>query len=125
MANSDNVLRGGLTNKYIDVPELMKHVIFEGVDPFIIHGEKLDSETIYPCPAPDFVISKITLREGVNYSHRSVSPEILLTTSGQAEISGMGKRMNLARGEAAFVPIQEEYIIYGSEPAEIFKAAVP
>ena len=36
MANSDNVLRGGLTNKHIDVPELMKHVVFDEVHPQVI-----------------------------------------------------------------------------------------
>ena len=35
MANSDNVLRGGLTPKHIDVPELLKHIVFEGINPKI------------------------------------------------------------------------------------------
>ena len=43
MANSDNVLRGGLTPKHVDVAELMKHVIFEPVDPNIIHGKPVSA----------------------------------------------------------------------------------
>ena len=39
MANSDNVLRGGLTPKHIDVPELLKHVLFEETIPRIIAGD--------------------------------------------------------------------------------------
>ena len=33
MANSDNVLRAGLTPKYIDVPELIDNTIFEPIKP--------------------------------------------------------------------------------------------
>jgi mannose-6-phosphate isomerase len=50
MASSDNVLRGGLTQKHIDIPELLRHTIFEGITPNIMKG--LDSHTgekIYPC----------------------------------------------------------------------------
>jgi mannose-6-phosphate isomerase len=39
MANSDNVLRAGLTPKHIDVPELMKHTVFESIVPNIMKGE--------------------------------------------------------------------------------------
>ena len=42
MANSDNVLRGGLTPKHIDVPELMKHTTFEGIVPNVMKGEKIN-----------------------------------------------------------------------------------
>ncbi len=52
MANSDNVLRGGLTPKYIDVPELLKHTRFEAVHPHILKGEEIHGgqERIYPTP---------------------------------------------------------------------------
>ena len=40
MANSDNVLRGGLTPKHVDVPELMKHVRFEATNPRILMGDR-------------------------------------------------------------------------------------
>jgi len=39
MANSDNVLRAGLTDKHIDVPELLKHVKFEPTYPNILEGD--------------------------------------------------------------------------------------
>ncbi|HEX5025074.1 MAG TPA: mannose-6-phosphate isomerase, class I, partial [Agriterribacter sp.] len=48
MSNSDNVLRGGLTPKHIDVPELLKHTLFEGIVPGIMNGEAHGVETIYP-----------------------------------------------------------------------------
>ena len=40
MANSDNVLRGGLTTKHIDVKELLKHVKCEATYPGYLTGEK-------------------------------------------------------------------------------------
>src|SRR3954451_2861861 len=63
MANSDNVLRGGLTPKHVDVPELLKHTAFQGVQPNVMKGEEVSQSVInYPCPVPDFGINKIELR---------------------------------------------------------------
>ena len=38
MANSDNVLRGGLTTKHVDVPELLRILTFEGGTPNVFGG---------------------------------------------------------------------------------------
>ena len=43
MANSDNVLRGGLTGKHVDVPELLRTVSFEGISPTVIEGTRMDN----------------------------------------------------------------------------------
>ena len=65
MANSDNVLRGGLTPKHIDVKELIHHVNFVPTNPSILKGDKLtDQEINYPCPVPDFGLTKIALNQG-------------------------------------------------------------
>src|SRR4029078_12118737 len=59
MANSDNVLRGGLTPKHVDVPELLKHTVAESTIPNVMKGEVVDKAVInYPCPVPDFGIHK-------------------------------------------------------------------
>ena len=47
MASSDNVLRGGLTLKPINVPELLKHVACEETHPQILRGENNDDELVY------------------------------------------------------------------------------
>ena len=79
MANSDNVLRGGLTPKHIDVPELMKHIIFEGIEPNVMKGIDLTSgEKNYPCPVEDFGISKIELNAGETYQSQATSLEIIV-----------------------------------------------
>ena len=67
--NSDNVLRGGLTPKHVDVPELLKHVVFEETHPNIMLGElqKDGIERIYKSPAPDFELSQIALNSETKY----------------------------------------------------------
>ena len=64
MANSDNVLRGGLTNKHIDVKELLKHTRCEATYVQILDGEETHpSEKLYPTPASDFSLSVLELEK--------------------------------------------------------------
>ncbi len=65
MSNSDNVLRGGLTPKHVDVKELMKHVKFEPTIPGIITGKTVEHDRmVYVTPSPDFELSRLNIREG-------------------------------------------------------------
>src|SRR5690606_10034604 len=57
MASSDNVLRGGLTSKHIDVKELLKHVKCEATEVKVIMGDLKGKERIYETPAPDFALT--------------------------------------------------------------------
>ncbi|HEY5882264.1 MAG TPA: mannose-6-phosphate isomerase, class I, partial [Nakamurella sp.] len=60
MANSDNVLRGGLTPKHVDVPELMKVLDFSPGDVQILHGDPgLAGERVYRTPTPEFRLSRL------------------------------------------------------------------
>jgi mannose-6-phosphate isomerase len=123
MANSDNVLRGGLTPKHVDVPELMKHTLFEEVIPEIMAGNPArEGEKIYPCPVPDFGISKIELIPGGTYSAIANSPEIMIVTEGGALINNT---MVLKRGEVVAMLPGLEYNIQASGNAVLFKAFVP
>ncbi len=61
----DNVLRGGLTPKHIDVPELLKNIRFEATEPNVILGVSVDgSVSVFQTPAPDFELSRIGLLKG-------------------------------------------------------------
>ena len=123
MANSDNVLRGGLTPKHVDVPELMKHTLFEEVIPEIMTGNTArEGEKIYPCPVPDFGISKIELVPGGTYNAVANSPEILIVTEGGALVNNT---MVLKRGEVVTMLPGLEYNIQASGNAVLFKAFVP
>ncbi len=86
MANSDNVLRGGLTTKHIDVSELMKHVKCEATIPFIIAGERNgEGERTYNTPAPDFRLSVFEMEKGDTVSFEPSTTEMLLLTDGIVE----------------------------------------
>jgi mannose-6-phosphate isomerase len=122
MANSDNVLRGGLTPKYIDVPELMKHTLFEGIIPQIMKGNEIRTgEKNYPCPVPDFAISKIDLNTNLSYINLSVSMEILLVTEGGAVLNNS---MALKKGEAVCLLPGASYSLISSGHCTLFKAYV-
>lgn len=126
MANSDNVLRGGLTPKHIDVPELLKHTRFEAVHPRIIKGETATdpAEAIYPSPAPDFQVSRIQLAAQQTYQHNSVAPEILIVMEGAATVSG-SDTLEVTKGQCVFAAYGEQYSIKTSAATVIFKAAIP
>ena len=122
MANSDNVLRGGLTPKHIDIEELMKHVKFEPTYPNVLLGDKLnEQETLFPCPVADFGLSKIALKAGESYTIVSNSIEMLLVVEGQVEIEG-----NLYNpGEVAMVNALQSLNILAKATAVLFKSFVP
>lgn len=123
MANSDNVLRGGLTPKHIDVPELLKHTRFEAVHPHILKGESVHNgqEHIYRTPAPDFVISTILLQSGQVYEHTATAPETWIVQSGEGTVNDLPLR----RGTSIFVAFGQTYSITAGSELVIFKASIP
>ena len=127
MANSDNVLRGGLTPKHVDVPELLKVVRFEASGIEIVEGKPVrPAEFSYVCPAEEFALSVICTDAGQPYAspaRRSV--EILLCTSGQGVIEAGGHlSTTVSKGDSFLVPAaMAPYTINGQ--VTIYKAAVP
>ncbi|HEX5154073.1 MAG TPA: mannose-6-phosphate isomerase, class I [Parafilimonas sp.] len=125
MANSDNVLRGGLTPKYIDVPELIKHITFEGIEPYVMKGIDLTSgEKNYPCPVDDFGISKIELNTDETYRSESTSLEIIVIIEGEASVSGINT-IDAKEGEAITILPGETYSISTKNKLNAYKAFVP
>lgn len=122
MANSDNVLRGGLTPKHIDVPELLKHTKFEGIVPNVMDGDILpNKEKDYPCPVPDFGITKIEAASSQSIDDTSFSAEIIIVTEGEISINDL----HLSRGEAAYVLPGTNYTITTKSKGIAYKAFVP
>ncbi len=58
LANSDNVLRAGLTPKHVDVPELLQIVRFEPSDPNVMRPEGDGGEEVYEAPIDEFRLSR-------------------------------------------------------------------
>jgi mannose-6-phosphate isomerase len=125
MANSDNVLRGGLTPKHIDVPELLKHTTFKGVAPNIMMGEQMKTgEKNYSCPVDDFGISKIELKQSQTYRGTASSLEIIVAIDGEMQISGTNN-LSIKRGETAAILCGETYNISTPSSVMAYKAFVP
>lgn len=123
MANSDNVLRAGLTPKHVDIPELMKHTLFESIEPVIMKGQTLRTgEKVYPCPVPDFGIARIDLTANNDYVATSSSLELVIVTEGGALINN---NLVLKKGEAAAILPGAAYEIHSSGNCTLFKAFVP
>ncbi|MBN1478631.1 mannose-6-phosphate isomerase, class I [candidate division KSB1 bacterium] len=127
MANSDNVLRGGLTEKYIDIDELLKTVKYEGHKPEKSIGEVISyAERVYKTPAIDFELSKLTLFPGEAFQNaQSKSPEILLLLNGQISVSDHFDSHAFDRGDTFFSPACTSYKITALANSTLFRAKVP
>jgi mannose-6-phosphate isomerase len=128
MANSDNVLRGGLTPKHVDVPELLKVLNFKERDIDILLPVKSgECEKVYQSHAKEFVLSIISVENNMIYTGASNrSAEILLCTHGKATITDIVRKetIELKRGVSVIIPASvDSYQIKGD--ATIYKAAVP
>ena len=129
MANSDNVLRGALTSKHIDVPELLSSLSFI---PERVHSmEPVPTDEMvndYPSEAAEFRLDKVLLSKGRTTDRRKPGPEIILCLEGEIEIldkanSPGSPPLILKRGECAFVTAQtEQYELSGEGLA--FRAGV-
>lgn len=125
MANSDNVLRGGLTPKHVDVPELLKHTIFEGTKVNILAGERVgEGEVLYNCPVPDFGITKIALVAGQQAEGIAASLEIIVVMEGSLQASG-SNTVSAVKGEALAILPGEVYTITTTSSTLAYKAFVP
>lgn len=124
MANSDNVFRGGLTSKQVDVPELLKSLVFDPVDPTVIKGVAVsDTEWVYHTPAPDFELRKIEISSaGAHNNSRTDTPEILIIVEGKVTING---DQTFKRGDILFAPANAPYQLSTETNATIYKATVP
>lgn len=125
MANSDNVLRGGLTPKNVDIDELMKHVRFEPVDPWIIEGTVENGERVYKTPVNDFQLSSFNLPPGGTGSFETGTTDIIMVTAGSVQVGEGGSRIELGTGECAVVFPGGTVKLEALVSSEIFRASVP
>jgi mannose-6-phosphate isomerase len=130
MANSDNVLRGGLTAKPVNVAELMAILRFdEGAPPVLRPNERPDGSREYDTPAPQFRLRVIELAAGARHERpRERSAEIVLCVEGSARLRAeAGPAIGIERGEAAFVPAAAAAagIEAGARGARLYCAGAP
>ena len=106
MSSSDNVLRGGLTPKHVDIPELMEILRFKPFMPEIINPVS-SSYFRYPTPSREFSLSFIH-RNGEEYKFCERMPAICIVINGELHV---GNDI-FKKGESFFMPKAEE----GSSP---------
>ena len=128
MANSDNVLRGGLTPKHIDVRELLDILNFSEVKLDILRPEKVASgEAVYRTETTEFDLSIIETRKEAPFkSGRKRSLEMMICTQGEVNVTDLsdGETTLLTKGTSIIVPAAvEQYRIEGD--GILYKAAVP
>ncbi len=129
MANSNNVLRSGLTQKHIDTDELVRVIDFAAGAPTILAAAAAGDWSVYETPADEFQLSQRPLTAGETVSHTAAaSAEILLvlTTDADTEVTADGAGRNFSRrgSTAVFLPVDAACAITTSADARLFRAAV-
>ncbi|USH01403.1 mannose-6-phosphate isomerase, class I [Grimontia kaedaensis] len=105
MANSDNVLRAGLTPKHMDVPELISCTrCLPMPEETILLAPSIQSNAQhYPIPVPDFKFS--VYRNTKNEVLSTQSAEILFAIDAPVTVShSNGETVTLKKGESVFIP---------------------
>ncbi|MFW6260829.1 MAG: mannose-6-phosphate isomerase, class I [Spirochaetota bacterium] len=126
MANSDNVLRGGMTVKHVDADELAKVGLFRSEEPVVLSGEPEEhggcTEVHYPAPFDEFAFSR--LMTGPACSISGDAPQILFCHAGPVRLRTDDQEVELAAGESVFVDAGTGDIA-ATGAGEIFRARVP
>lgn len=130
MANSDNVLRGGLTPKHVDVPELLRVLDFDPVTDARVATHREGIELCYDTPAPEFAASVLTLDsdslgDEVDVVSRHDGPQILVCTDGSVTARAKSGEVRIDRGAAAWVAADDGPIrVQAQTPSRLFRATV-
>ena len=127
MSNSDNVLRGGLSVRHIDIPEFVKILQYNesSVDPITpIEVEK--GTDVYMTPTSDFCLSRIRLKKGLHYvSSQRRAVEILICIDGAAVLhyGDLPDEIVIHKGDSFLIPATAPaYELEGE--GMLFKASV-
>lgn len=125
MANSDNVLRGGLTPKHVDVPELVRVLKFNSLGNPKVTPVEAGEWSVYPTPIDEFRLSTTTV--STNAEVNSGGPAILLNVQGTVSLTCGDRSLELTPGTAAWIAASDDLVQItrtGGEPAKLFLAEV-
>lgn len=127
MANSDNVLRCGLTPKHIDIPELLQHVVFEATHPEILKGAMgADSlERTFNTVAKDFLLSELLLEQGTIFEASSEAAIIMIVTEGEVKVSSADDILEVSKGGSFLLTAGAHYTIVSNAKSVLYKATTP
>ena len=124
LANSDNVVRAGLTPKKIDVPELLRIVqVHRQMVPEV--GERQGRVVRYPPSAEQFSLCLVHPGEGPAHVE-GPGPRIVLALGDTVRVACDGRELSLAPGEAAFADaVDGALVICGAGTAYVASAGRP
>ena len=117
MASSDNVLRGGLTPKRIDVPELMQVLDFNPIaEPKVRTRAVANGLTHYPADVSDFSVYRVEPSASNMLIDLTLEGQMIaVCTAGEIEIStSKDEYLKLKRGQAAFVADTRLFSVTGT-----------
>ena len=107
MNDSDNVLRGGLTKKRMDLPELRSIMKFAPLSVAKCTSSKDGfGRTVFSSPSPAFRLLSVS---SGTYEIKDDPVAIILVTEGCVRFSAKGESLMLEKGEAAVIPSGLEY----------------
>jgi mannose-6-phosphate isomerase len=109
MANSDNVVRGGLTQKHVDMPDLLRIMAFRPAEVLKVKARPAvqAAEGIYDTPAAEFRLSVITVSDGSSFeSEEERSVDIVICMEGKARFQGLksGDAESVEKGMSVMIP---------------------
>ena len=127
MANSDNVVRVGLTPKFKDVTTLIDILTYELGAPPILGESDTEAVTTYSVPAPEFQVQRWQLNAGDQQTYiRPETPAIWLIIEGKIEIGWGTNSVTFSRGQSILLPATLQNIeLIALQDVEIFIANVP
>jgi mannose-6-phosphate isomerase len=98
------VLRGGLTTKHVDVPELLDVLDFKAAPASLVKTTTVGHECFYATPAREFALSRVEVRGDTASLGPVTGPEILVATAGALDVRRATETARLIAGRAVFVP---------------------
>ncbi|MBN1887575.1 MAG: mannose-6-phosphate isomerase, class I [Thermoflexales bacterium] len=126
MANSDNVVRVGLTPKFKDAAALIDILDYEpGVLP-ILEGAPDAEEIVYRAPVSEFQLSRWRLGPGCQrHETTGGGVHVLLVTEGELIIGWGAGSQTVRRGQSILIPVcLGQFTLQASIPAEVFAVSV-
>ncbi len=128
MASSNNVLRGGLTDKHIDVTALLEVLHIDPHDPEIIRPNRRPGQAallVYDPPAAELALQWLRLGSGDTHTHVPHAVTLGLVLSGNVQIGGAGAQLELGSGGSFLLPAACASAIRAGGDAELALATVP
>lgn len=127
MAASDNVIRGGLTSKYVDIPALLNTIDYREITPKIIPEYQGDEILhLYPTPeAKDFALQHFEFKPFDEELFTTTSATILLVMAGGIYIDLGEDAIHLEQGESVFISADSKLEIIGETDGYAVIATLP